>query len=186
MMFMKNSRMFDIVTLSDNNKGQVFMKNNLNDVVTILTSAAGLLSQIFPNLFGGGKKKLNDSDWLTIIPGAGYWTTELRNYLKTKIQNDTALSRVQEYTRYFVDEQRSNIDSNLPPYPAYISSEKFNQVYTKFLSILEQEKLTGGTSPVGLVPGGMGSTFNIQALAPLLIGGIALVALMKSKKRKRG
>lgn len=182
---MIKNEMFDIVTLSDNNKNKVFMKNNLNDVVTILTSAAGLLSQIFPNLFGGGKKKLNESDWLTIIPGAGYWTTELRNYLKTKIQNDTALSRVQEYTRYFVDEQRSNIDSKLPAYPAYITPEKFNQAYQKFLAILEQEKLTGGTSPVGLVPGGMGSTLNITALAPLLIGGVILYAAMRKKKRGR-
>jgi len=160
-------------------------KNNLNDVVTILTSAAGLISQLFPKLFGQNKKVLTQSDWLTIIPGSGYWTTELRTYLAARIKNDTALSRVQEYTKYFVDEHRHDIDSNLPPYNATISSEQFNNVLNKFLTILEQEKYSGGTYPVGQTPGGFGSTINYSTLLPIALGGLILVAAMKKKRGRR-
>jgi hypothetical protein len=48
---------------------------------------------------------------------------------------------------------------------------------------LQQETYTGGTSPVGVTPGGYGLSADYSTLMPLAIGAIALVFLMKSKKK---
>ena len=51
------------------------------------------------------------------------------------------------------------------------------------MALLEKEKLTGGTSPVGLTPGGFGATLDYSTLLPLAVGAFVLVMIMKKKKQ---
>ena len=69
---------FRIKTLQD---GETSM-----DPITIITGGLAVVSQLFPNIFGGGRKRLTDADWLQLFPGSGYWTSLLRSYLKEKYQ----------------------------------------------------------------------------------------------------
>ena len=161
-------KLFDIVTLSDR-------QNNLSDPITILTGGVAVLSQIFPNIFGGNRKRLTDSDWITLLPGAGYWTTSLRNYLKATIQYDTDYTKnVLQFSKNFVYENSSRICGG-----AYTDA-----CYSKFLNMLATEQKTGGNSPIGITPGGYGATINPSLLIPLGIGAVLLVLAMKTKKKK--
>ena len=161
-------RLFDIVTLSANHK-------RLSDPVTVITSGVAILSQLFPNIFGGGRKELTQTDWLTLIPGAGYWTTRLREYLKTRIRYDVDFSRnVLPFSQQFAFDNRQTICGSL-------DNEK---CYAKFLQLLKTESQTGGTSPVGITPGGVGMTLDYSTLIPLAVGAVVLVAIMKNKKKR--
>jgi hypothetical protein len=179
---MKN-RLFDIVTLSS--------RGRLGDPVTILTGGLAVLSQIFPNIFGGGRKRLTDSDWLQMLPGAGYWTQKLRNYLKARIHYDVDYTtNVEPFTLQFVSENHNQIcprtyTFQTPPgsNPGGNGTASWLPCYQQLLSKLQQETYTGGTSPVGVTPGGYGLTADYSTLMPLAIGAIALVFLMKSKKK---
>jgi len=175
-MYKNKKKLFGIMTLSDNNR--------LNDPVSVITAGVTLLSSLFPNIFGGGRKRLTDADWLELIPGSGYWTTALRNKLKSAINYNNNLDNIQPFTRYFVDEHRSEIIPTLPPYPAQINETQYQAAFTKFMKILEQERNTGGTSPIGQTPGGIGGTLDYSTIVPLAIGAFALIMVMKSKKRK--
>jgi hypothetical protein len=163
-----NRNTFHIATLQSRH-------SSLKDPVTILTSGVAILSQLFPNIFGGSRKRLTESDWLTLLPGAGYWTTSLRNYLKARIHYDTDYTNnILQYSKNFVYENASQICKG-----AYTES-----CYSSFLNLLKTETQTGGNSPVGITPGGYGQTIDYSTLMPLAIGAIALVLLLKSKKKK--
>ena len=160
-------RFFDIVTLSANHK-------RLSDPVTVITSGVAILSQLFPNIFGGNRKRLTETDWLQLFPGAGYWTTSLRNYLKAHIHYDTDYTaNVLQYSKDFVYNNASQLCGGV-----YTDA-----CYSKFLGMLQTEKNTGGNSPIGITPGGYGLTTDYSTLVPLAIGALALVFLMKSKKK---
>lgn len=179
-MIKNKTRLFDILTLSDNNR----RGSRLGDPVSVITAGVTLLSQLFPNIFGGGRKRLTDADWLELIPGSGYWTTALRNHLKSAIHYNNNVDNIQPFTRYFVDEHRSEIYPGLPPYPGQINETQYQAAFSKFMKILDQEKYSGGTSPVGNTPGGVGGTIDYSTLIPIAIGAVALVLIMKSKKKK--
>jgi hypothetical protein len=178
------TRLFDILTLSANHK-------RLNDPITILTGGVAVLSQLFPNIFGGARKRLTESDWLQLIPGAGYWSTKLRNYLKTRIQYDTDFTaNIQPFTLDFVSQNHSLICPRTytfqnPPgnNPGGGGSQGWLPCYQSLLVLLQKENQTGGQSPVGITPGGYGGTIDYSTILPLAVGAFALVLLMKSKKR---
>ena len=178
------TRLFDILTLSSNYR-------RLKDPLTILTSGVAVLTQIFPNIFGGGRKRLTDDMWLELLPGAGYWTNELRSYLKKHIHYDVDFQKnVKPFTLNFVAENNAQICPGTytfqnPPgnNPGGGGAAGWLPCYERLLQILQQEKYTGGTSPVGITPGGYGLTANYQTLVPIAIGAAALILLMKSKKR---
>ena len=173
-----NSGRFNIMTLQDNYR--------LGDPVTIITAGVGILSSLFPNIFGGNRKRLTDADWLQLFPGSGYWTSALRNDLKTHIHYDVDFpGNVSDFTKYFVDRKRSDIIPSLPAYPATITGEQYQQAYKTFLEYLALEKQTGGNSPVGQVPGGYGQTVDWSKFIPIAIGGIVLIVAMKNKKGSR-
>ena len=181
-----NKRLFDIVTLSD--------YQTLKDPVTVITAGTALLSSLFPNLFGQNRKLLTTNDWIQLIPGSGYWTTKLRSFLSARIKYDVDLGNMQALTIDFVFENRSLICPDVP-----VSSQCWNnpgtglyagqgscpECMTKFYAILKQETQTGGMSPVGQTPGGIGQTLNLNALIPLAIAGVVLVAALKTKKKTR-
>jgi len=161
---------FTIQTLQD---GETPM-----DPITIITGGVALVSSIFPNLFGGGRKKLTSSDWLQLLPGSGYWTSALRSHLSKTIHYDSDLKNMEEFTKYFVDENKTQICGGTPC--------SFTDAFQKFAQILKQEKMTGGSSPVGSYPGGIGGA-SINYNEIIVYGGIALLAitlLSKSKKKK--
>lgn len=171
----KNPNRFSILTLSDNNRYQI--KSRLGDPISIITAGASVLNSLFPNIFGGNRKELTNSMWLELIPGSGYYTTALRNYLKTRIKYDVdfvtnALPFSQQFAFNLRDsgELCPNCDNT--------------QAYQNFLNVLNKEKQTGGNLPIGQTPGGFGSTLDLSTLVPLAIGGVVLVMLMKNKKRK--
>lgn len=182
---MKN-RLFNIVSLSSNQR-------RLGDPVTILTGGVAVLTQLFPNIFGGARKRLSDSDWLTLIPGAGYWSTKLRNYLKTRIHYDTDFTaNVQPFTLQFVSENHALICPRTytfqnPPgsNPGGGGSQGWLPCYQKLLSLLQQETATGGNAPIGITPGGFGGSLDYSTLVPLAIGAAILVILMKTPKKKK-
>lgn len=182
-------RLFDIVTLSGNNRNLKEVANV--DPITILTGGVAVLSQIFPSIFGGNRKRLTEADWLQLIPGAGYWSTKLRNYLKTRIQYDVDFANnTQPFTLQFVSENHNSICPRTytfqnPPgvNPGGGGSAGWLPCYEMLLSKLRQEQETGGNSPIGITPGGYGGTIDYSTLMPLAIGAIALVFLMKSKKK---
>ena len=171
---MKKNRLFDIMTLSSNHR--------LGDPISIITGGIAILNQLFPNLFGGGRKKLTDADWLELIPGSGYWTTALRNHLKSAIHYNNNLDNIQQFTKDFVYVHRSEF-SNIPAYPQQINEQQFQVAFTKFMDILEKEKSSGGTSPIGVTPGGVGGTLDYTSLIPLAVGAVVLVMIMKKKKK---
>ena len=161
-------RLFDIVTLSSRH-------SRLADPITVITGGVAVLSQLFPNIFGGGRKELTQSDWLTLIPGAGYWSTRLREYLKTRIKYDVDFSRnVLPFSQQFAFDNRQTICGSL-------DNEK---CYAKFLQLLQTESQTGGVSPVGITPGGVGLTLDYSTIIPLAVGAVVLVAIMKNKKKR--
>lgn len=170
-------RLFDIVTLSSRDRG-------LADPVSVITGGVAILSQIFPNIFGGGRRRLNNQDWLQLFPGAGYWTTALRNYLESRIHYDVDLKNIQPFTNDFIWDNRKQICPGVPD-----SCWTYNQpgscleCVQALYKALDQEKKTGGNSPVGLTPGGIGQTIDWSLVAPLAIGGVFLALAIKKKKR---
>ena len=138
-----NSRKFEILTLS-NCGGCESDYSNLGeggDPVGIITGGIALLQGLFPNIFGGGRRRLTQQDWIQMFPGAGAWTVRLRNYLARSIHYDSDLNNIEEFTRNFVYE-------NMGSLPGATFTEK----YAGFLEIIQQEKFSGGTYPVGTLP----------------------------------
>lgn len=183
---MRNDKLFEIVTLQENNR--------LNDPVAIITGGAAVLSQIFPNIFGGSRKRLTDADWFQLIPGSGYWSTKFRNYLKGIIKYDTDFtSTIQHFTTVFVADNNAQVCPETytfqnPPgtHPGGTGgSTGWEPCTAKFLQLLKLEQSTGGNLPIGQTPGGFGGTVDWSAILPLAIGGIILVAAMKSKRKTR-
>lgn len=169
-------RLFDIVTLSSRDRG-------LADPVSIITGGVAVISQIFPNIFGGGRKRLTNEDWIQLMPGSGFWTTKLRNYLQARIHYDVDLKNIQPFTGAFTWDNRKQICPNVPDscfsYNQPDSCIECNQALYK---ILEEERKTGGVSPVGLTPGGIGQSINWSLVAPIALGGIVLALALKKKK----
>ncbi|MBK9285052.1 MAG: hypothetical protein IPM51_12165 [Sphingobacteriaceae bacterium] len=173
---MKN-RMYEIVTLQD--------RNNLADPVSIITGGVAVLSQIFPNIFGGGRRRLNSQDWIQLIPGSGFWSTKLRQYLEARIHYDADLGNIQPFTAAFVwDNRRQICPAVQDSCWEYNKPESCIECMRAFYAILNEESRTGGMSPVGQTPGGFGQTINWSAVLPIAIGGVVLVMAMKTKKRK--
>ena len=160
------NRLFDIVTLSD--------RSRLADPITILTGSIAVLSQLFPNIFGGNRRRLTESDWIQLLPGAGYWTTSLRNYLKARIHYDTDYqTNILQYSKNFVYENASEL----------CGGTYSENCYSNFLQKLKTETATGGNAPIGITPGGYGQTLNPSLLIPLAVGAVVLVLAMKAKKK---
>lgn len=176
---------FNIVTLSS--KHRKLSDSNSPDISGVITGGIGILTNLFPNIFGGNRKLLTDSDWLQLMPGAGYWTTQLRNRLKSTIKYDTDFqTNVQAFTNNFIYENRKQICPKIPDSCwAYNQTGSCTECVQTFYAILNKEKSTGGTSPIGITPGGYGLTSDWSTLIPLAIGGIVLVAAMKTKKKRK-
>lgn len=180
-------RKFEIVTLSDRQNFQ-----NLGDPITILTGTVGVLSSIFPNIFGGGRKRLTPDMWREMLPGSGYWSTKLRTYLATRIHYDVDVERnILPFTMQFVADNNQEICPGTytfqnPPgtNPGGGGVAGWQPCYQTLIAKINQEKSTGGNAPIGQTPGGFGSTLDYSTLVPIAIGGVVLVALMKSKKKK--
>jgi len=149
------------------------------DPVTIITAGATFLSSIFPNLFGTQRHRMTDADWQKILPGAGFWTVRLRNYYKAHIDYDTNLPNMAEFVNYFVHENQDAL-CGVASYPAPYHPECKDVLFKK----LQDESVSGGTGVPGVTfPGS--NVVNWQKLTPWLIGGLAVVLVATSGKKKR-
>ena len=87
-------------------------KNSLSDLsfdpITIGTAIAGIYTAA-QKLFGNNRTRLTSQDWLTIIPGSGFWHDKLRNYMSLHIQYNTDLGNIEPFTAYFADENQISI-----------------------------------------------------------------------------
>ena len=178
---------FHIVALGDNVRladGDIF------------TSILGMGLEALSGLFGANRKKLNQSDWLQIMPVSGYWNNALRSYLSLHIGYDTDLGNIPTFTQYFVHEnlyaisdgKYANLDSTLP-------SGVFGTYLQKFYSLLSSERQSAGysggyidtSSVTGKSSTSSLSLFSGQSeLSTILIvgAGLGLVfALINKKKR---
>lgn len=177
------NRLFEIQTLSDRNYG-LRDYARLADPVAIITGGIALISQLFPNLFGQPAIPMTEADWIKMFPGNGYWTTLYRNYVKSKIPNTRDLWRLERFTGYFVWDNRMNIAPEVPNscYP-FDEPHKCPAAMSKFFNLLKQEQLTGGSSPVGQFPGGIG-TLDMNTLL-LIGGGVLLLSILLKKKSSK-
>ena len=153
------------------------------DPVTIITGGVALVSSIFPNLFGGGRKALTSSDWNNLLPGSGYWTSLLRSYLSKSIKYDSDIKNMEKFTGYFVWDNRQTICPETPSscFP-YDNPHLCPECMNKFFNLLKKESVTGGNSPVGQFPGGVG-TLDLTTLLLFGAGIVAVIAVAKKKKR---
>lgn len=156
------------------------LQDRLSDPTTILTAGVSLLSSLFPNIFGGNRKELTESDWVTMLPGSGYWTVKLRNYLKSRIKYDVDYANnVQPFTIQFVADNKANI---CPTYDT--SNHNWQACYRKFLQMLQTEAQTAGTEPIGQTPG-LNTGFNLESILPYaLIGAFAYILVKKNRGKK--
>jgi hypothetical protein len=172
--------MFDIVTLSDRNYSR------LADPVTIITGGIGLLQSLFPNIFGGARHRLTDSDWLQLIPGNGIVTNALRNYLKTRIHYSEDLQKIdpgsgfpnlEAFTRYYAGHFVNTWcpDGSCQGNPPEV-------LMPKFYDILRRESI--GQSPIGTIPGFFpGGSTDWGTVA--IIGGLVVLFLALNKGKKK-
>lgn len=183
------NRLFEIQTLSEKRcfKDYGNLKNGGTpvDPITIITGGLAMVSQLFPNIFGGSRQAMTQAYLDNIFPGSGYWTVKLKAYLKEK-------------TRYTVDAKYWYPFENQSGYIAdfaYINRAQYapdcstfkDCAWGKFLNLLKQESLTGGNQPVGNFPGLPGGIGSIDWQTLLLFGGGAflLFALMNKKKTRK-
>lgn len=173
---------FKITTLSANNR--------LGDIIGIITGGTALLSELFPSIFGGGRKLLTPADWLSLIPGSGYWTVQFREYLKSRIKYDVDFTTwARSFTMDFIWNRKNQICPEVPESCwNYTAANDPNggfqciQCLQAFNSILQQEKITGGSSPVGNIPGYSTGGLNWSILLP---AGLVLFAIVAAKKNKK-
>jgi len=179
MVKMKNQN-FRIATLSSNAR--------LSEPVAIITAGVGLIQSLFPN-FLSSPEPLSDSELSNLFPGGGYWTTQIKNYLKarTKWKKDMAYwfphtggggAYSRGYIAQFVLENRNAIC------PGVLDSCWTGTVcetcMQKFADLLKTEQLGGGSTYPGVMAG-----FDMTKI--LLYGGGALLLftlLNKKKSRK--
>lgn len=164
-------RLFEIQTLSDCDKRFPNLSQGGVDPVSIILGGLPVINQLFPNLFPN-RRRLTEADWLKFFPSSGRWTTDLRRALSNSIHYDTDLKNIPEFTKYFVDENKSSICP---------SCQSFNEAFVAFSDILKQEARTGGSGGGGSYP--YGSSINWQEI--LLYGGGAILLLTLLNKKKK-
>ena len=186
------NRLFEIQTLSEKRcfKDYGNLKNGGTvDPVTIITGGIGLLTQLFPGIFGNSQPLLTDQEWLEIIPGNGYITSSLRTWLKSHLGRKSDLTRIfssgkpglEHHTIGFAQSKsmlwcpdgscQGNPESVLMP---------------KFYAALKKESYTGGNLPIGTVPNFISGFGGLNVSTILLIGGgVFLLYALTNKKKSR-
>jgi hypothetical protein len=169
-------RLFEIQTLSEcQPKLADYRRLNdyrrLADPVSIILGIGSVISSLFPNLFGSEKTSRSVFDKL--FPSNGYWTSQYKNYLLSKIVYIKDIERdLHMYTGEFIEMHVAEI----------CAGKSGTDCWQAFYSLLQQESSTGGLQPVGNI---FGAGLNYQTL--LLVGGgvLLLVALTKKKRGRR-
>ena len=143
----------------------------LNDpltVATIIEAAIQGLQAIFPNIFGGNRRRLTDEDWNKLIPYNGYWHNQLRAYLKSAIHYDVdAVNNVVPFTKYFAIDHNMTIDQ----LNALLKQEAAGQSVPDSPYLNYDNPLAGGVG-------------SMDTTTLLLIGG-AVIFLMSQSNKKR-
>jgi hypothetical protein len=161
------SKLFEIQTLSEFTPR---LKSRLADPVTVITGIATILPSLFPNLTGS--ERLTMQHLNTMFPSNGFYTSQYKNWLLQRVKYVKDLQRdLHMYTGQFIESK-----------PEICAGGTGQTCWQNFYKILQQESVTGGTSPVGNV---LGAGFDYQTL--LLVGGgvLLLLALTKKKRSKK-
>jgi hypothetical protein len=176
-------RLFEIQTLSDRNY------KRLGDPVTIITGGLALLTSLFPSIFGGSRKTLTNEDWLKLLPGNGYLTSSLRSTLQSRIHYDVDVYKVDPNTGKTNMElvtiyhaQHTALDW-CPDGSCQGNPESV--LMPKYYALLRKESVSGGTSPIGTVPGFISGFGGLDLSTILLIGGGLFLLLTLTKKKSK-
>jgi len=150
------NRLFEIQTLSDNIR--------LADPISVILGIGTIIPSLFPNLFGSEKTSKEVFDKL--FPSNGYWTSQYKNWLLSKIKYIKDIERdLHMYTGQFIEMNQSQI----------CAGEGGQDCWSAFYELLKIEERGGGIQP----PPGL----NYQTL--LLVGGGVLLLLALTKKKSR-
>jgi hypothetical protein len=161
-------RLFEIQTLSERTpKLRDYRRLNdyrrLADPVSIILGIGSLIPSLFPNLFGS--EKTSNVVFNKLFPSNGFWTSQYKNYLLSKIKYIKDIERdLHMYTGEFIQMNQSQI----------CAGKSGTECWENFYALLRQEEIGGGIQP----PGGL----NYQTL--LLVGGGVLLLLALSKKKR--
>jgi len=172
---------------------KTFKVATLSNYVTLgdpFTAILSTLPSIF-NLFS--KTPLSMNDLNVIFPGSGYWTTALKTYLMQHIawKDDKLQANLDQKLKAFIQnvyskseclEERGAGCFQIKTYPDVYECDACTQ---KFFNVLEQEKKSGGYSPVGKYPGTLFGGSSLSTYLPWIVGGGILILLLNKKKRGR-
>lgn len=176
-------RDYRILTLQDNNCLGCYDGTLGADPMGIITGSIPLLNQIFPNLFGGNRRRLTQADWNQMFPGNGYWTVRLKNYLARHTHYDVDLKYLYDtgngygYIINFIAENRAEI---WPQRWQSVQQLSYPEQLRLFEDVINEEKFTGGNSPVSQVKYLQGS-MDFSKILPIA-GVVLVVGLLMSKK----
>lgn len=128
-------------------------------------------------LIGDTRRALTTADWKNLIPGSGYWTDRLRNYLQSTIKYDVDLGNIQPFTVDFAAGNHLSIDQ----LNSYLESEYYNANGQPYTPNAPGTPGNGGSVTLGA------STFG--SILPLALIGWGFYKLTQSgnkpKRRKR-
>lgn len=179
-------RLFEIQTLSDN----VRLSEPMT-LIAILGSVTSLVGSLFPGMF---RERLNMQHLNKLFPGNGYWTVKYKQFILSHIAYISGSSsggmEFQEElimkTHAFTNEVlRGTLCKDVPRscWRPYADTFECPECLSILNNVLRQETFSGGTSPVGTMPGGgFGAAINYQQILIFGLGAVLLIALMKKKK----
>ena len=155
-------RLFEIQTLSDQQYSRLSQLDFIPGIIALIPG-------LFPNLFGS--ERTSREVFNKLFPSNGYWTSQYKNYLLSKIKYIKDIERdLHMYTGEFIQMNQSQI----------CQGKTGQGCWENFYKLIQQEAVTGGQSPVGNI---FGAGLDYQTL--LLVGGGVLLLLALSKKKSR-
>lgn len=191
------NRLFEIQTLSECKPGLRDSSRLGFDPIILVTGGYALAQSLFPNLFGNQRKPITDSDWNSLFPGSGYWTTLLKKYCANRIKYDVDMRYLYPFEKSrgaIADFVVANANAICPDHtpsarwggtgtdPGCWSSGQSELVcqpcMAAFQKLLAAEQRGAGTQ---FPPG---ETFNMQTLL-LVGGGVLLLAFLSKRKRSK-
>jgi hypothetical protein len=138
--------------MSNNFRDNNLKKNESNKMLEFLAdpkilSEIGNVFSSIGSLFSDKRRRLTHQDWLNSMPGNGYWTSKIRNYLESRIHYDVDIKNVEPFSQVFIHENLYEISGgkwqNLS---TALTSQEWNMVVVNgFYKMLDLEKQ--GKSP---------------------------------------
>ncbi len=153
-------RAFEILTLSDHTLGKY---KGLADPITIISGTIGFLTSMFPNIWGGRSREQIQADEMASM--LFHQAAFLREH------------NIQLPQSVVVAVLRPGWDLGEN------GSQLWQRIIVRFYNENREALLNAGKTPYGTAPGGIFTPYgNLTAYLPYLVGGIALILILKRKK----